>query len=415
MEKGGKIKQVFEIECAHVAFDHDRLLKIIELQEGFVSKKSAHTEFFGGALTGVQTVRFLEEDRDKFFDIILETDESFLERELYNLKDEHGQHVIDQSRVRASDVFNIACIYAIHKFHISENLDDEQKELAKTRVCAYLIYKFLTSLLYHYFKYPADPEVAAATYAELSLKYALKQHKSWGATILNLASNMVGPQSVHIDTVKTMSVDYGVERMIIDIQSRIKDMLKNIYAVFMQVHANGGRISVSSSFTEIEGEIEFKDRVSAISKYIRYIKNIIPDKNTFVKPELVAIVTSMMPTAMPNAFAQALNWTSQNYLGAGDNDIDEAIDIVMEHAIDYLSTNRDIARTDIGSVLIRLRGAYTSSRSTDHRLMKARSAVERVVKSATNSKNNNAIAALRTAWMLYIVARALTMRHYSSR
>lgn len=429
MRGAGKIKAVFDRECSHALFDHQALVRVIEIQEGFVAKKAEHTEFFGGTLTGVHTVRFTEQDRDKIFDILLQTDESLLERDLYNLKDEHGHPVIDQTHVRASDVFNIACVYLIHRFHNSTELDEEQRELAKQRVCAYLIYKFFTSLLYHYFRYPADPEVAAATYAELSMKYALKQHKSWGATLLNLSTNMVGPTSVHHETIKTMSVDYDVERMINDIQSRIKDILKNIYSVFMQVHANGGRISSSSSFSEIEGEVELKDRTGTVAKYSRYVKSIISDKNTFIKPELVGVITSMMPTVLPKAFAQTLNWTSEHYLtlshgkspsatlgpGGMDGDIDQAIDIVMEHAIDYLSANRDISHNDIASILVKLRGAYMSSRSTDHRLLKARAVVEKIAKLATESKNDNAIAAVRTAWMLYLVARAFTMRHYSSR
>ena len=95
--------------------------------------------------------------------------------------------------------------------------------------------------------------------------------------------------------------------------------------------------------------------------------------------------------------------------------VDDAVDIVMEHAIEYLSANRDIAKTDVGRMLERLRGAYTSSRSTDKRLMDARSQVENVVRQATGSKNENAVASVRTAWMLYLVARAYTMRYYSSR
>lgn len=384
------------------------------MQEGFINKKPEYVEFFGGNLTGVQVVRFTDADRDLLFDTILETDESLLERDLYNLKDEHGKHIIDQSHSRGSDVFNIACVYAIHRFHNTTDLNEDQRMEAKTRICAYMHYKFLTSLMYWYFKFPADRAVAAATYAELSFKFSLRQHGSWGATLWNMASNMVGDSSVHISVIESMDDDGAVERMINDIQSRVKDMLKNIYKVFMTVHAQGSRISSSSTFTEIDGEIELKDRTKTLSVYSRYLKGIVADKNTFVKPELVSIVSNMMHTMPPRLLTQTLQWTSDNYLSMSDGTIDKAIDIVMEHAIEYLSANREIAKSDLGAILDKLRGAYMSSRSTDQRLINARTSVEQIVRIATGSRNDNAVASVRTAWMLYVVARAYAMRHYAS-
>jgi len=65
-------------------------------------------------------------------------------------------------------------------------------------------------------------------------------------------------------------------------------------------------------------------------------------------------------------------------------------------------------------VIDKLRGAYMSSRSTDVKLIRARTDVENLVKLATGSRNDNAVASVRTAWMLYVVARAYTMRHYAN-
>lgn len=409
----GKIRAVFDEHCAHVKYDQELLRRIIAMQEGFVNKKG-HMEFFGGTLTGVQVVRFTDADRDRLFDTILEVDELEMETALHNLRTEDGHPVINTEHVRGSDVFNNACIYIIHKLHNSDALDDNQKLHAKTALGAYLNYKFLTSLMYQYFKYPARKETAAATYERLSRKFALKQHGSWGATLWNLSSSLVGPNSIRLNTISKMEVDADVERMINDMQSRVKDMLKNIYAVFMEVHAAGGKIESSSLFTEIEGEIELKDKTKSLGVYGRYLKSIVSDRNTFIKQELVNVVAGMMRTMSPRLLIQSLQWTSDNYLQVKDGSIDAALDIVMEHALDYMSNNREISHTDIGEILDRLRGAYMSSRSTDRRLIEARQRVEALVRSATGSKNDNAVAAARTAWMLYVVARAYTMRHYVS-
>ncbi len=415
MQKHGQIKAVFDELCPHVKFDRALYQRIITMQEGFVNKKREHVEFFGGTLTGVQVVRFTDADRDVLFDSILQIDEDTLESLLYNIKNELGHPVIDQTHARGSDVFNNACIYLIYRLHHAEGLDENMRYQAKIKICTYLIYKFLTSLLFHYFKYPANPEVAAATYARLSMKFSLKQYGSWNATLLNLAANMVGPSSVHKKVIEDMEVDGAVERMINDVQSRIKDMLKNIYKVFMEVHSAGERVSTSGMFSEIEGEIELKDKTRSLAMYGRYLKGILSDKNSFIKPELVAVISSMMHTMSPRLFQDTLQWTSDNYFMVKDGSIDQAVDVVMEHALDYLAANRTINTADLGTLLDKLRGAYMSSRSTDPRLIEARKRVEAIVRQATASKNDNAISAVRTAWMLYVVARAYTMRHYSAR
>lgn len=412
----GKIRILLDQLCSHVSYDEEFVRNVRMVQEGFVNKKPEHIEFFGGTLTGVHTVRFTDADRDQLFDVLLSgVDESQVESLLYALKDEHGQYVIDRTHKRGSDVFNICAVYLIHKVHNSHQLDDKQKIDAKRRIGAYMTYKFLTSLLYWYFKYPADPAIAKATYAKLSMKFAIKQHGSWGATLMNLANTLVDDTSVHKSVIEKMDNDYNVERMINDIQSRVKDMLKNIYEVFDKTHAAGEKISSSSSHTEIEGEIELKDRTRTVSVYSRYVKGILSDKNTYIRPELQHVVINMMPTMPPRLFHQTLSWSSDHYFGQTTKMIDDAVDVVMEHAIEYLSANRDIAKTDVGRMLERLRGAYTSSRSTDARLLDARQKVELIVREATHSKNENAIASVRTAWMLYLVARAYTMRYYSSR
>jgi hypothetical protein len=123
----------------------------------------------------------------------------------------------------------------------------------------------------------------------------------------------------------------------------------------------------------------------------------------------------VMHTLSPRLLLQTLQWTSDNYLKVKDNRIEKAIDIVLEHAIEYMSVNRTVARSDLADMIDKLRGAYMSSRSTDHKLLEARKLIAQIVRDATDSRNESMIATVRTAWMLYTVARAYSMRFYSSR
>ena len=46
--------------------------------------------------------------------------------------------------------------------------------------------------------------------------------------------------------------------------------------------------------------------------------------------------------------------------------------------------------------------------------MEIRAIAEKIIKKATTTKNNSAIASVRTAVLLYIITRAFTMTHYGS-
>ena len=161
------IKKIFEEECSHVNIDRLFLKKISMLEARFVNKKQEHIEFFGGSLTGVQVVRFTDDDRDRLFNEILLVDDHVLEDRLHDLVD------IDKTRFISSDVFNLSCVWIMHAFDNTKLLDESDRNEGKLRICLYLQYKFLTSILFRFFKYPADREVAAATYAQLNNKYVL--------------------------------------------------------------------------------------------------------------------------------------------------------------------------------------------------------------------------------------------------
>jgi hypothetical protein len=66
----------------------------------------------------------------------------------------------------------------------------------------------------------------------------------------------------------------------------------------------------------------------------------------------------------------------------------------------------------VAGLLVRLKGVYTSARSTDPALISLREKTEAIVKKATGSNNVSLLPPVRTGVCLYIVLRALTMKHY---
>ncbi len=402
------IKDVYNAECAHVKVDHRLYKKIVDMEAHFVNKKPEHIEFFGGTLLGVQTVRFTNEDRDRLFIDILEVDDSVLEEKVYDVRGPDGEYVVNREWNISSDIFNISSVWLLHAIEKSTFLDDNQKQEAKVRVCLYMMYKFLTSRLYRLFRYPADPEIAAATYAQLSRKFAVKQHGSYGATLRVMAENSISKTGIHGRTIEMMDDDIAVRNMLNDIQGRIRDILKNVYGEFLKVHQEGTRITKSSSLVETDGELIFKDKSKSLVNYTRYLKSIITDEGSFVRQEIVDVIAGVMHTMPPKLLLTSLSWASRNYGHTKEQTVERAVDLIAEHAFEYLSANKALVRAS------KLRGAYMSSRSSDPKLIEIRNLVGDIVFNATKSKNESVIAATRTGFMIYVIVRMFSMRHYTS-
>ena len=405
------IREIFAQECAHVKIDKAFFRAFIELEQGFVNKKPEHTAFFGGTLTGVQIVRFGDYEFNRFFGDILEIDEGPVEQKVHDLPDINPNYHV------SSDIFNIACVWLIYAAGKTKDLDEKTKFELQVRTALYLNYRFLTSILFQFFKYPANEDTAKATYAALTNRFVLKAQGSWSAALRYRSEELVGKDSIWRHVFDKLDDDYEVVKLLNDAQGRIKSMVKNIYAEFMKVHNSGKRISSTSAMVEIDGEIKLRDKTKGLAPYVAYVKGIAPRYTDFYKEELFEVVTSVVDTAPPHILLKFMNWFCENFLYISNREPDLIIELVMEHAFEYLSEHTEIIRKkeDIGTIILKIRGTYTSSRATDTKLLQIKERVEKMVRTATGSKNDSVVAATRTAFCLYLVVRAFTMKHYQSK
>lgn len=403
------IRSVLDEKLKHLKFDRKFLSKLRTYEQDFVNKNDEHIAFFGGHLTGVHVVRFSPTDRSRWFTEILDAHESDVESAL------HALPSINVDFNVRSDAMNITCVYLAHRFMTEKTLSEKDRKLGATLAILILYYKFTTSLLAHYFRFVADPAVADATYKELSYKYTLKQLGSWMAYLEDRVDKTIGKDSLHYKTFMKFDVDEDVLYAIGDSQGRVRNTIKSIYSEFIKVHQQGTRISTSSAVVEMNGEEVLRDKTRTFQTQIRYLNSIVIDKATFIKEDLVAIIEKVIPSVPPRLFRQTLEWMSENY-GRGQNDlVSKAIQDTLIYSFNYFMENPKLIRgnRDISGMIVRLKGTYTSSRSTDPSLMELRELVEDIAQKATSSKNKTIISSVRTATMLYLVARSLTSNHYA--
>jgi hypothetical protein len=377
-------------------------------KQSFINRNKEHAAFFGGNLLGANVVRFVDSDKDAWFDNIIQADEELLREHLHNLPGINPEwHV-------SSNVMNLSCAYLVHKFFHSA-LPAAQKMQAMVDVLLVLQFKYISSILYRFFPYPAPREVAEATYAALNMKFILKEKGSWLGLLQHRCDEILSRNSPHYNAISRMDSDKEVVDMLNAIHGALKGYVKNMREVMERIRLTGGKVSSVSSVAGVDGEEILKDKTRGPMVYTNYLKSILSDKNSFIREELLLVVTKIMPSANYRHLRAALEHVSGNYFKSDHQKIEKIVNLAMVHAFAYLSDNRISLRSnvDLSAMLIRLKGAYTSSRSTDPDLLELRDLVEEVIRPSVDSRTPAVVASVRTGVLLYLVSRAYTMSYYS--
>jgi hypothetical protein len=403
------IRGIFEEFCGDIKIDKRFVRMLRQLRLSFVNRNSDHVQFFGGNLLGVHPVRYRTSDREQWYDEVIEANESDLVESIRDLDS------IDPTWVRASDPVNLSSVWLVYRIHNTSSLSARDKEQAILDVLLMLQYKFISSIMSHFFPYPADHSVAVATYEALSKKFDLKKYGSWQALLEARSESIMARSSIHYTTYTKMTDDDAVIYMVSDIQARLREIVKKTSAVFYRVKEQNLRISSTSSTIEIDGMSELLDRQRDHSRYTRYLHSVISDKPTFIRQELIDVVGDVLHTMPERYLKETLSFCSDNYGGRGDPRIEKLIDEVLLHAYDYLSNNRGIMSgpSDLGSLITKLRNIYMASRMSDPALISMRDLADGIVDDSISSRNKAVVASVRTGLQVYIVLRAFAMNHYN--
>lgn len=410
------IKEVYDRQFDQVKFDRNLCRRIIHYSQQFMTRNEDHSAFFGGVLLGVNPIRFLDSDRERWFEDVLDIDEDLLSSDFKTIT------AINHDFQVMSDPFNYTSAYVCHRLMQNNHISQALKKEAMTHAFMVLHYRFLTSLLVLRFRTPADPEVARATYASLSGRFDIKRYGSWRALIEARSENLISPNSIYRRVIQEFSPDTSkgegpsVIRVVTDTQGRIREVVKKIYAIHTQFLKSGTRLrTVTDLSINSDGEMILKDRMGGYSSYIRYVNEVVQTKRNFIRQELVDIIANAMVTMPPKLLVESLEYMTENYQKRNQAYLEDIVKESILYAVEFLSTNRLILSSgnDLSEFITRLRSLLMASRSSDPTVLKLRELTEKMVREAVKSRNQAVIASVRTGVILYITLRTLTKQHYS--
>ena len=413
-----QIKSILDEFGKHMKFDSRLVGQLERYVQNFINKSPEHVKCLGSNLTGVYRLSWILQDR-------LEWEEDFLQIDGRDLR----QAILavptmdDVGRV-AADNFNISCCWIAHRFYKSD-LPPRVKEKGMKLSMDILQYKLMSSIHSHYFKFAVDQNVAEATYAELSKKFDIKIHGSWRAVIDNSTENLIeafkkdvprGAPQVAFDRescFRRFDEDTSIVRVVQDIQFRLRDKIKNIWAEMAVVIENDMKFGTTASTIELDNGLAVRDIERHSTEYTVFIKACAAERDRFIKTDLVQVVKTYVDTMPANPFDELLLLFTGK-VAASDKKAIRLLDLTMEHLFNAVLTDRktQMRLNDPAAVIVRIRGLYSASRSSNAVLEEMKEITEKWIRKEINIINNANVSAIRTGFLIYVVLRTMVKGHY---
>ena len=415
------IRDIINDEGSAISFDTRLAKKLEDYYTSFISRNAEHAEFFGGHLTGAHRIAFLTGNENAWWEMVGLDRNAIYDRfkdamlAYSHMSPPNNVAPINLDWKISTDPMNQASAWLIHKFYNARDLKDEYRQMGMINAYLIMQVRFLTSKIHVHWRNPCPVDVAEAVYTAMSRQYLIKRRGNWRTLLYYRAlTSTVGDPETNdqpnfIDMIKNMDNDNRVADFLNDGKSFISGQIENIYGFHKDTVSRGVyNVMTLGSIVDKGGDdggTKLRDRVSLIESFTLYILGILGDEHSFIKEELMTTILAQNRRCRPANLRTMLEYMSRNWM---DKKVTDAVRALLLHAYENMSNTRGgIDRTlTISQTLIKLKGVYTASKANDE-LKDLRELFEQFVSISTRISNPADRAAIRTATMMYIVARTL--------
>jgi hypothetical protein len=397
------IKDVFEAHLGHIVFNSSFKSQIKQLRLNWTSKKDVnghqYSEFLGSNLLGVHPVRYSEQDEYLFFVNTLNVDPTILKDDLHSLPDIHKERSV------SSNVSYLTMLYLGHKFATS-NMSKNDRIDAILEIYYLFAYKAMSSLITHYFnKYNLDIAIAKAVFERLSEKFILKKKGNWQGVFTHqagviLPDGIYYPKLVRFNTIDATDIASGL-------QTRIRDLFKNVYSVIREVSELDHRINTSSLIGSIgEDEDGFIDTMNAHDGTITYINSILPLKTDFVDSDIVYLVSYLIGSDEDHVKTTLMYMSDLAVEKKLYNNLTkDTLNITFRYLRDKRITHD--YNTKILEIIQIMKGYWSASSVKDKDVLQLKKETKNIIRKATGVETDWVISKINITVLIYIFVRAI--------
>lgn len=384
----------------HLKADMMLYNKVRMFRLSWAQKSDDYMEFLGGNLTGVHPVRFSTQDESILYTDIFEVDPKALQKAVYNTQG------IDKNFRTISNPTYITLMYIAHLF-MHSNLKKEIITDAVIEISHIFCYKCIASLIHHYFKYNVDVATAKAVNERLNNKYLIRKHANWQAVFDHRAKDLL-PKGIHYKRLERFSTDDSC-RILSDYQTKIRELIKNIYAVLIEVNKANEKITTSSLFQKGEdGNITLRDITNSRDRHIVYIRGILNSPVDFVNEDIIDLMVEIYNNVTKEEFTKLLMFISQNNskeLQGLDHIVEESIIICINI---LLAANITVEfQRNIYKVMVALKNGTVSISKHSEKVKQLRAKIPPIVKYVSKKNRKTFLVNISAMLIAYFFLRSI--------
>lgn len=388
----------------------DELFKYVTIFE----LRNDHPLVFNTDMLGVHLGHFLPSDQIKIFEIF-EIDYDEFAREIAKCT------TIDKKFRVQRHPFNLFAMWAVYSMLNSKDLPARQVSTGVMSMGKLLVYRFFTSLINHNFPYKVNEEIMRFTIDNLNGKYTIKQPETntWKKLIeKRVELLLLDNRSIHKTTLKHFTPDDKIGYIITDLQSRIRDNVKNITREFMANKDHGDKVSSYGLVDEINGEKLVRNIIDSFTSVTERVTRDILNVNKLLDTELIKLVVKLNTNLREDMFRDILTrfsnmalmqykkHTSDEIKTTPSGEIFVGYKILIENIIQKTYRRCLLRGLDIKSkikILEATKNIYSNSRITDDDILKVKLSVDYFVDTHSKTNRDQTKTALKLGFILYII------------
>lgn len=370
--------------------------KLKAFRLSWAQKGPEYIDFLGSKLTGVHPIRFSTRDEDMFFVDIFNLDQPELTVDLWNTKG------VDKNMKVSSNPFYITIMYLMHLTVNSNDLGKNKEDML--RELSYIFsYKVISSLFTHYFKYQVDTSIALSVNERLSNKFIIKKVNNWQEVFEYRALDIL-PKGLHYTKLFKLSTDDS-NKIISDMQGRLRDMLKNIYLVLIDVIENKDKLVSRSNIEMTDDGASIKESTNRPDRYVKYLLSIINNYSDFIDDDMIYLLNNSYKNISSKDIYTTLEYISTTDFKYKNQMIEDIVVISME----YLNTKgiRSDYNKHMLDVIKYLKGYYISSSVKNKTIIDMKKTLLEMIKKLPVAKVSWNYTGLVTFVMIYMFIRSV--------
>lgn len=406
------IKDIYDSNLSQLKIDATLCKDIIKYEHSFVRKNQEHVDFFGSALLGTHRVIWGNEERNKWLDDILEVDEIALRKDIYDLPADLNPKTPDgKMKIKVGlNFINLSFVYLAHRINVSK-LPRQLRTDAMESIFRVIHYKFITSLIQNYFKtHMSERRTAEAAFNELNDRFDLKRYGSWKKLIDMRAEMLSSTRTIHKATLENFNDDKSIIYVVTDIQTRIRRLIQVYFGVLDDVTRSKRHLVTTSSMVDTDDGQMVKDIVIEKNNYYRYLMQVLPDKRSLIKDDILYPLLDINHSASPDKVREILGYISDH---ARDKEVTVLCNELLIFVFSFMKEKK-LKTSQLADLATRLKAMFTGSKIKDPAILNLRDKGDALVRKGSKYSRTAPVSTERTVVLLYLTIRTLSINRYKA-